>query len=165
MTILALDLATSTGYALSTGTSGVVSWRGYSHDYGELDRAFRDWLSDMIVTNGVKLVVVEPPVLRGASSILLVGLYWSAQSVAWLHECRRRDGDSRKVREHILGKPRLAQIRREPAADGLKPKKHVVRKRLKAAVVEAMQARGLNPYNDDEADAQAMLAWATEISA
>lgn len=164
MTTLALDLATSTGWACSDGASGVVSWREYSHDYGELDRAFRDWLSDVIVMHGVKEVVVEPPVLRGAASILLVGLYWSAQSVACRHECRRRDGDSAKVREHILGKARLAQIRRAPAPDGSKPKKHVVRKRLKAAVIEAMQARGLTPQNDDEADAQAILAWAREAA-
>lgn len=157
MTTLALDLATSTGWACSDGASGVVSWREYSHDYGELDRAFRGWLSDVIVMHGVKEVVVEPPVLRGAASILLVGLYWSAQSVACRHECRRRDGDSNKVRAWLFGRDRLKELRTAPT-------KSAARRRLKAAVIEAMQARGLTPQNDDEADAQAMLAWAGEAA-
>ena len=157
MTTLALDLATSTGWACSDGASGVVSWREYSHDYGELDRAFRDWLSDVIVMHGVKEVVVEPPVLRGAASILLVGLYWSAQSVACRHECRRRDGDSNRVRAWLFGRDRLKELRTAPT-------KSAARRRLKAAVIEAMQARGLTPQNDDEADAQAMLAWAKEAA-
>lgn len=157
MTTLALDLATSTGWACSDGASGVVSWREYSHDYGELDRAFRDWLSDVIVMHGVKEVVVEPPVLRGAASILLVGLYWSAQSVACRHECRRRDGDSNRVRKWLFGADRLKELKRAP-------NKYAARKQLKAAVIQAMQARGLTPQNDDEADAQAMLAWAKEAA-
>lgn len=157
MATLALDLATSTGWACSDGASGVVSWREHVYDYGQLDRAFRDWLSDLIVMHGVTDVVIEPPVLRGAASILLVGLYWSAQSVACRHECRRRDGDSNKVRRWLFGPDRLKELKRAP-------NKYAARKQLKAAVIEAMKERGHSPANDDEADALAMLAWAKEAA-
>lgn len=155
MTILALDLATSTGFAMSNGISGSVSWKEYSHDYGEVDLAFRRWLSDLIAEHGVTLVVIEPPVLRGAASILLVGLYWSANGIAALHEAKRKDAHSNTVRRWLFGADRLKELKKAV-------NKGQARKQLKAAVIEAMRERGHSPANDDEADALAMLHWVQE---
>lgn len=162
MTTLTLDLATVTGYALSNGNSGAISWREYVSDYGRVDMAFRDWLSGVLVEHGVKQVVIEPPVLRGASSILLTGMYFSANGVAARHDVPRRDADPHTVRTHILGADRLREIKKQPGADGLRPSKNMVRQRLKMAVIAWSRSRGYSPTDDNEADALAMLAWAKE---
>jgi hypothetical protein len=164
VTTMTLDLATVTGYALSTGQSGAISWREYVSDYGLVDMAFRDWLSGMLVENGVSDLVIEPPVLRGASSILLTGLYFSANGVAARHGVRRRDADSHTVRKHILGADKLREIKRAFGPDEKRPSKNVVRQRLKNAVIGWARSAGYSPTDDNEADALAMLAWAKEAA-
>ena len=145
--VLALDLGTTTGFALRTRddhiTSGTLAFRNDRWEGGGMRfLRFRQWLTETKhVASGIDHVVYEQ-VRRhiGTDSAHAYG-GWLAILTAWCeHHAIPYEG------VHVGTIKRFATGRGN--AD-------------KAAMVAAMQARGFHPADDNEADALALLLWAT----
>jgi hypothetical protein len=147
---LALDLATVTGWALRTTdgaiTSGTVSFRPSRYDGGGMRYLrFGNWLNQLAIDAGVIAAVHHEEIRRHLSTDAAHvhgGLL--ATLTAW---CEQRSIPYQGVpvgtiKRHITGKGN---------AD-------------KAAVIAAIRARGFKPIDDNEADALAILLWATETN-
>jgi hypothetical protein len=146
--ILALDLGTTTGWALRTAdgliSSGTVSFRPGRYDGGGMRYLrFTNWLTELDRLSGP-----------------IAGI--------WFEEVRRHVGTDAS---HVFGgflAPLTAcgELRGVPY-EGVPVgtwKRRVCGKgnANKAAVISAMRARGFNPSDDNEADALAVLIWALE---
>lgn len=167
MSLLALDLATVTGYAV--GDPELHERLTALEAYGRGDNAkpfsgshriappgtplgvfcirYEDWLGDMLLVHQATHVVFEAPWVGGKTSQdvarKLMGLAILTETVAtrakvpWI-----REANNASVRKHFIGKGR---------GD---------RKTLKRLTIEACQNRGWEPRNDDEADALALFDYA-----
>ncbi len=148
--LLALDLGTTTGWALRTGdgtiASGTVSFRPSRYDGGGMRYLrFRAWL-DSLAGDVVGLGAVHFEEVRrhiGTDAAHLYGGFL-ATLTTW---CEQRSIAYQGVpvgtiKRHITGKGN---------AD-------------KAAVIAAIRARGFSPADDNEADAIAILLWAIETN-
>ena len=147
-TILALDLGTTTGFALRGAdgaiTSGTLSLRPSRYDGGGMRYVrFRAWLDGMAEdTPGIAAIHFEEVRRHLSTDSSHVYGGFLAMLTAW---CEQRGIAYQGVpvgtiKRHITGKGN---------AD-------------KAAVIAAIRARGFNPVDDNEADALAILLWATE---
>ena len=146
--LMALDLGTTTGWALSPPggpiASGTVSFRPSRYDGGGMRYLrFRNWLNQLPQGGDVIQAVFFEEVRRhvGTDAAHVFGGLL-ATLTAW---CEQRGIAYQGVpvgtiKRHITGKGN---------AD-------------KAAVIAAVRARGFNPTDDNEADALAILLWATE---
>ncbi len=145
--VLALDLGTATGWALRTRddhiTSGTLAFRNDRWEGGGMRfLRFRQWLTETKhLASGLDRVVYEQ-VRRhlGTDSAHAYG-GWLAILTAWCEH-------------HAIpyeGVP-VGTIKRFATGRGNADK---------AAMVAAMQARGFHPADDNEADALALLLWAT----
>jgi hypothetical protein len=147
-TILALDLATCTGWALRTTSgeiiSGTVSFRQSRYDGGGVRYLrFRSWLDSMAADAGAIDVVHHEEIRRHLSTDsahVYGGLL--AMLTAW---CEQRGIP-------YQGVP-VGTIKRFIAGKGNADK---------TAVIAAIRARGFAPADDNEADAIAILLWAIE---
>jgi len=147
-TILALDLGTTTGWALRPGdgaiTSGTVSFRPSRYDGGGMRYLrFRGWL-DQLVTDVGGLSAVHFEEVRRHAGTDAAHVYGGllATLTAWCEQ-------------HAVayqGVP-VGTIKRFATGKGNADK---------AAMLAAMQARGFSPADDNEADALAILLWAIE---
>jgi crossover junction endodeoxyribonuclease RuvC len=146
-TILALDLGTTTGWALCSGdaaTSGTVSFKPSRYDGGGMRYLrFRGWL-DQLATDVGSLSAIHFEEVRRHAGTDAAHIYGGllATLTAW---CEQRSIPYQGVpvgtiKRHVTGKGN---------AD-------------KAAVIAAIRARGFNPADDNEADALAILLWAIE---
>ena len=164
MTLLALDLATKTGFAVgnpdayqcvtpleaAAGSvpkpySGVFTIAPPRTSIGEFMARYRDWLDDMITLHGVDKLVFEAPIITsGRTSIdtarKLLGVAAVTEELAY----RRgipwvREGNNATIRKHFIGKGR---------GD---------RKDLKRLVLEQCRARGWEVDSEDEGDALALF--------
>jgi len=146
--LLALDLGTTTGWALRVGggavMSGSISFRGSRFDGGGMRfLRFRGWLNRLHGdTGGISAIYFEE-VRRhlGTDAAHLYGGFL-ATLTAWCEERRiAYEGvPVGSIKRHVTGKGN---------AD-------------KALVIEAVRARGFDPEDDNEADALAILLWAVE---
>jgi hypothetical protein len=147
-TVIALDLGTITGFALraadSNIVSGTVSFRPSRYDGGGIRYLrFRAWLDSI------------------AEDIGSIG-------VAYYEEVRRHlSTDAAHVHGGLLATLTAWCEQRSIAYQGVPVgtiKRHITGKGNadKAAVIAAVRARGFNPADDNEADALAILLWATE---
>ena len=146
--MLALDLGTTTGYAIRNRdgviASGTVSFRPNRYDGGGMRYLrFRTWL-EAIVQDVAPINVVHYEEVRRHLSTDAAHVHGGllATLTAW---CEQRSIAYQGVpvgtiKRHITGRGN---------AD-------------KAAVIAAIRARGFNPADDNEADALAILLWATE---
>lgn len=147
-TLLALDLGTTTGWAMELAggsiESGTVSFRPSRYDGGGMRYLrFRSWL-DGIAGNASDIAAVYFEEVRrhiGTDAAHLYGGFLATLS-AW---CEQRGIPYEGVpvgtiKRHVTGKGN---------AD-------------KQAVMEAIRARGYRPADDNEADAIAILLWAVE---
>lgn len=144
--ILALDLATKTGWAI--GESGKIVESGvqdFSVQRGESPGMrflyFRSWLETLLTAIKPTLIVYEMPHLRGgATATVLVGLETRVHEVAAQRGIEYTKVHSAKVKKAVLGSG----------------------KATKEQVIEwAVGVLGRPPASDDEADAVAILTWAT----
>jgi Holliday junction resolvasome RuvABC endonuclease subunit len=146
--LMALDLGTTTGFALKTSdgviASGTVSLRPSRYDGGGMRYLrFRGWLDSIAEDSGIPCAVHFEEVRRHVStdsSHVYGGLL--AILSAW---CEQRG-------IAYQGVP-VGTIKRFITGKGNADK---------AAVIAAVRARGFNPVDDNEADALAILLWATE---
>ena len=147
-TVIALDLGTITGFALraadSAIVSGTVSFRPSRYDGGGIRYLrFRSWLDGIADdTRGIAAVHFEEVRRHLSTDAAHVHGGLLATLTAW---CEQRSIAYQGVpvgtiKRHVTGKGN---------AD-------------KAAVIAAIRARGFNPADDNEADALAILLWATE---
>lgn len=137
MKILALDLATRTGWAHSDGPSGVQDFslkRGESS--GMLFLKFRGWLDRVYSDAEFELVAYEQPHLRGGyATELLAGmvgilLAWAVEN--GVEYAMRHSGE---IKRHATGKGNAN----------------------KEQMIEAARKIGWNPEDDNEADALWLL--------
>jgi hypothetical protein len=147
--VLALELGTTTGWALcATGgaiTSGTVVFRPIRFEGGGMRYLrFRGWLAEASeLSGGFARIVFE--VVRAHAGTDAAHLYggFLAHLSAWCEE--------RTV--PYEGVP-VGTINRFATGKGNADK---------AAVIAAMRARGFAPADDNEADAIALLLWATDV--
>ena len=146
--LLALDLATTTGWALRPAdgaiTSGTVSFRPSRYDGGGVRYLrFRAWLEGFASDAGAIGAIYHEEIRRHLSTDsahVHAGLL--ATLTSW---CEQRS-------IAYQGVP-VGTIKRFIAGKGNADK---------AAVIAAVKARGFNPADDNEADALAILLWAIE---
>jgi Holliday junction resolvasome RuvABC endonuclease subunit len=147
--ILALDLGTTTGYAIRTCdnriVSGAASFRPSRYDGGGMRYLrFRSWLEQIAADIGIEAIYFEE-VRRhiGTDAAHLYGGFL-ATLTAWceMKAIAYQGAPVGRIKRHIAGKGN---------AD-------------KNAVIAAVRARGFNPADDNEADAIAILLWAIETA-
>jgi hypothetical protein len=146
--ILALDLGTTTGWALRSQdggiTSGTITFRPSRFEGGGMRYLrFRSWLGEVsTLTGGLTRIAFEE--VRSHAGTDAAHLYggFLAHLSAWCEE--------RGVAYE--GVP-VGTIKRFATGRGNADK---------AAVIAAMRARGFAPADDNEADAIALLLWATD---
>lgn len=155
MSILAIDIATVTGWAsCSPIRSGSVAFPG---DLGEFCWNFENWLQASIEKfRPIMLAIEQPIVVHGKTNFSttsrLVGAYAIARKVAYDHELETIEATPSQWRKHFIG--------RGSAPLGVLNK----RKWLKAAVIDECCRRGWNPTDDNAADALGLLSYAMEAS-
>lgn len=148
--ILALDLGTSTGWALRSAegliTSGTASFRPGRYDGGGMRYLrFTGWLTEIDRLSGPIAAIWFEEVRRHAgtdAAHIYGGLM--ATLTAW--------AELRGV--PYAGVP-VGTIKRHATCKGNAPK---------ATMIAAARARGFSPANDNEADAIALLLWAIETN-
>ena len=152
--VLALDLGTTTGWALSlpdrSVTHGYVSFKPQRFEGGGMRYLrFRRWLDELLATTAP----------RGAASGL---------DAVYFEEVRRHVGtDAAHVYGGLLGQLTAWCEEHGVAYQGV-PVGTIKRFATgrgnadKAAIIAAMRARGFAPADDNEADALALLLWATD---
>jgi Holliday junction resolvasome RuvABC endonuclease subunit len=150
LAVLALDLGTTTGWALRTTdsriVSGTISFRPSRYDGGGMRYLrFRSWLGQMAIDAAPLKAVYFEEVRRhvGTDAAHLYGGFL-ATLTAWCEtkSIAYQGVPVGTIKRHIAGKGN---------AD-------------KAAVIAAVRARGFNPSGDNEADAIAILLWALETA-
>jgi len=146
--VLALDLGTTTGWALRSRdgciTSGTITFRPSRFEGGGMRfLRFRGWLAEVATLSGgvARIVFEEVRAHAGTDAAHLYGGFLAHLS-AWCEE--------RGIA--YQGVP-VATIKRFATGKGNADK---------AKMVAAIQARGFAPADDDEADAIAILLWATD---
>jgi len=146
--ILALDLGTATGYAVRAAdgaiTSGTVSFRPSRYDGGGMRYLrFRGWLKELATDMGGLSAIYFEEIRRHLSTdaahvhggLLAILTAWAEQ-----RNIPYQGVPVGTIKRHVTGRGN---------AD-------------KAAVIAAVRARGFHPADDNEADALAILLWATE---
>jgi hypothetical protein len=147
-TLLAIDLGTTTGWALKSAdgliTSGTVSFRPSRYDGGGMRYLrFQNWLGEMDRLSGPIVTVFYEEVRRHAgtdAAHVYGGLM--ATLTAW--------AEMRGV--PYQGVP-VGTIKKSATGKG---------NANKQAMIDAARARGFFPKDDNEADAIAILFWAIE---
>ena len=149
-TILALDLGTTTGWAIrgydGLITSGTASFKPGRYDGGGMRYLrFTNWLTELDRLSGPIATICYEEVRRHAgtdAAHVYGGLMASLTS--W--------GELRGV--PYEGVP-VGTIKRHATGKGNAPKQ---------AMIDAARKRGFNPADDNEADAIAILLWAIETN-
>lgn len=146
MAILALDLGSQLGWALrlreGTFSSGTVAFKpGRFEGAGMGFLRFRHWLDELAKTSG-GLDAIYFEEVRAHAGTLAAQVYggFLAHLTAW---CEWKHVPYRGVP--------VATIKKHATGKGNADKK---------AVIAAMQAKGFEPQDDNEADALAILHWA-----
>ncbi len=148
--VLALDLGTTTGWALRTGdghiTSGTLTFRPTRFEGGGMRYLrFRRWLAEIAdLAGGLGRIGFEEVRSHAGTDAAHVYGAFLGHLTAWCEECSVPYG----------GVP-AATIKRFATGKG---------NAGKDAVIAAMQARGFAPADDNEADALALLLWATQAT-
>ena len=146
--LLALDLGSTTGFALRGAdgaiTSGTAEFRLDRWQSGGMRYLrFTDWLVEIaMMTSGLHRVVFEEVRRHAGTDAAHAYGGFLATLTGWCeqHEVPYQGVPVGTIKRHITGKGN---------AD-------------KAAVIAAIRVRGFNPVDDNEADALAILLWATE---
>jgi len=147
-TLLAIDLGTTTGWALrSTGgliTSGTVSFRPSRYDGGGMRYLrFQNWLAEMDRLSGPIATIFYEEIRRHAgtdAAHVYGGLMATLTSWAELRSVPYQGVPVGTIKRFATGKGNANKV----------------------AMMEAARKRGFSPADDNEADAIAILLWAVE---
>ena len=146
--VLALDLGTTTGWALRSRdggiTSGTMTFRPSRFEGGGMRYLrFRAWIGEVAaLSDGLARVVFEEVRAHAGTDAAHIYGGFLGMLTAW---CEERDLP-------YEGVP-VGTIKRYATGKGNADK---------AKMVAAIQARGFAPADDNEADAIALLLWATD---
>jgi len=146
--VLALDLGTTTGWALRLNTggtvSGTVTFKPSRFEGGGMRfLRFRRWLDEVTgLASGLDMIVYEQVRRHAGTDASHAYGGWLAILSAW---CEQKS-------IAYEGVP-VGTIKRYATGKGNADK---------AAMIAAMRARGFAPADDNEADALALLLWATD---
>jgi len=162
--ILALDLATKTGWAWSDGTlyeSGVQDFSVKSRESkGMLYVRFVGWLLGLLKALPVDVVAYEQPHMRGAGTTIAVGLetriheIHATAAANGLTEFEYVAAHGGSVKKAVLGSANPGHVKAGAP-------KGVRRSANKKASMEWFQQKtGREPADDNEADAMMLLEWA-----
>jgi hypothetical protein len=146
--VLALDLGTTTGWALRRHdggiTSGTMTFKPTRFEGGGMRfLRFRGWLAEVAALSGgvARIVFEEVRAHAGTDAAHIYGGFLGVLT-AW---CEEHDVP-------YEGVP-VGTIKRYATGKG---------NANKAAMIAAVEARGFRPADDNEADAIALLLWATD---
>ena len=141
-TILALDMATKTGWA-SPSTSGVEDFKKRAGDSrGMIFIRFEAWLNEIIDLVEPKMIVYERPHARGrAANEVLNGLLAFLTKVCEARQIQYTDCPSTTLKKFATGRGNAGK------------------EQMMAAYRERW---GSDPIDDNHADARWLLAWAQE---
>lgn len=166
MTILALDLATVTGWAVAPPPyapaptpveaaagaampkrwSGSKSFRHCSGELGRLASVFEDWLNELIVVQKPDLIVFEAPFIGNRPNVntarMLFGICTVTEMVAFRRGIRCLECHNSTIKAH--------------AGNGRAKKRDMIR---------MARERGWNPVDDNEADALWLVDYAAALRA
>ena len=148
--LLALDLGTTTGWAMrledETIVSGTMAFRpGRFEGGGMRYLRFRTWLDEMLrQAPGMAAVYFEEVRRHAGTDAAHIYGGFLAHLSAWceMHRLPYQGVPVGAIKRHVAGKGN---------AD-------------KQAVIEGVKARGFNPSDDNEADAVAILLWAVDTA-
>ncbi len=143
MNILALDIATKTGWAVYDGaiTSGVLDLSGMP-DHGQRGMFFHGWISDLIVEHKIEFLICESTLSYGHAAYVLIGLAFTAQTVAYAHDIKRKTVAPTTLKKFATGSGRAG----------------------KQEMMEAVRKMGFDPVDDNEADAIALITYALQMA-
>ncbi len=154
MRLLALDIATTTGFAVDRPAgsntpgpmTGTFTCRGGGFRQGAAGHSFGNWLHKVIAHFNVEALVFEAPLLGGSAIVmnkqtarLLIGLAFVAETCAYGRKIPVFEANVQTVRRHFVG--------------------HGRPKNPKQAVMERCRILGWEFRNHDEADAAAVWAY------
>jgi len=147
-TLLAIDLGTTTGWALRSAdsliTSGTVSFRPSRYDGGGMRYLrFQNWLAEMDRLSGPIATIWYEEVRRHAgtdAAHVYGGLMATLTSWAEMRGVPYQGVPVGTIKKHATGKGNAN----------------------KAAMIDAARAKGFSPKDDNEADAIAILLWAID---
>lgn len=151
--VLALDLATETGWALGRPgddepLSGTIRFAKKGASHNAISGKAIEWLIDFTTEHGIDEAVIEEEVHKPqhksstSSNAVTHGLIWNARGVLWLRGIYKIEmAPVNSVRKFFLG-------------DGNLP-----REEAKHRTVQRCRALCWNPADDNAADALAIWAW------
>ncbi len=145
MRVLTLDISQRVGWAITDGPSGVLDLRPYSLDFGRVGRVFADWLADQFVVHTpIKYVVIERPFSRAWTPAVYQqnGLVFTAHHVAERYDIARREVAPASWRKVVFGNGRMKTAE------------------AKEAAIAFAKSQGVEPEDDNHADAVCLLEWA-----
>jgi Holliday junction resolvasome RuvABC endonuclease subunit len=111
-TILALDLATATGFAVGEPSDPVPLFGTHTlpstgEDVGAFGVAYEDWLLGMVDQHDPELVIFEMPILPKQTSLQtvrkLTGLAFATETVCTRRRLRCREGRASTVKKQFTG--------------------------------------------------------------
>lgn len=166
MRVLALDLATATGWAVGSPhggrvSHGVIRMPKTGEDIGRFLAHFRDWLGPAIEELAPEEIVYEMPILPTTTSLQTVrklnGLCGQAEVTARDYKVLCTEANLDDIRNHFIG---MARAPKEIGRGLSKEKKREVRRRwMKDRTITECHMRGFKVAGDDDADALALLSY------
>ena len=139
--ILALDLASVTGWHHSSGDGGVIDLRNKQRDWGRMGHQFNYELNELIQQCPTDKIVCELPPNRllGAARMILLGLHWQARAIAY---------------EYVIPFENVAvpTLKKWATGSGKATKEDMIR--------AARDLGGREPIDDNHADAMLLCAYA-----
>ena len=133
--IVALDIATKCGWAVSTGRSGVEDFSSYD-DYGEMAIRFERWIKCEF--HAATQFVMERPHGFGSRVYTVNGLLFIAHKVAREMGVPRTEVNASSWRKEVLGSGRAKKV----------------------DAIKWCQDQGIKVIDDNHAEALCILEWA-----
>lgn len=163
MRILALDLATATGWACGSLEPlpiihGVLKLPKTGEDIGRFLYAFREWLGHAIEETAPTEIIFESPILRGENGIAALRKLYSlagvTEMIALDYKIPVSEANLTSIRQFFIGTARA-------------PKEIIGKEKrrqwLKAKTVAEGRRRGFRVVDDNDGDALALLAFALSL--
>jgi hypothetical protein len=165
--VLAIDAATTSGYALGSVADGLLEHGSYTPKLpvgagiGEFLGVFGVWLADKIARHNVARVVFESPVLGRTTSLQTARKLYSmaafVELVAWKAQVPCTEANLTDIRKHWIG---VARGPKRETEGGPLLSSFARRRWLKDRIEAECRRRGFKPVDDNDADSIALLSFA-----
>ena len=143
MKILALDIATRTGWALSTGAYGAYTCAGGS-DHVRACGTFQDWFCDMLATHRPEIVFIEGAAKGGRGfNLKAYKLMGVVAANCFAHDLMVVEVSPQEIKKFATGKGNASKAEMVAAAMLIEP--------------------SIQPHMEDEADALFLARLAPEL--